>query len=106
MDGEYQPIEIVQLDETHYYGRSDVLGLDLCWEEGLLRWWDPAKERYLSTFNEEADGRITAESDRDAAQVERDAERGVRIAPRERVGRRTPGPPSRRKPRPRTRSGT
>ena len=73
VDGEYQPIEIVQLDETHYYGRSDVLGLDLCWEEGLLRWWDPAKERYLSTFNEEADGRITAES-------ERDAERGVRIA--------------------------
>ena len=73
VDSEYQPIEIVQLDETHYYGRSDVLGLDLCWEEGLLRWWDPAKERYLSTFNEEADGRITAES-------ERDAERGVRIA--------------------------
>ena len=80
VDGEYQPIEIVQLDETHYYGRSDVLGLDLCWEEGLLRWWNPAKERYLSTFNEEADGRIAAESDRDAAQVERDAERGVRIA--------------------------
>ena len=85
VDGAYQPIEIVQLDETNYYGRSDVLGLDLCWEEDLLRFWDPAKERYLSTFDEEVDGRIAAESERDAALGEMDDERRARIAAENRV---------------------
>ena len=78
VDGAYQPIEIVKLDETHYYGRSDVLGLDLCWEEGLLRLWDPAKERYLSTFDEEVDGRI-------AAETRLDEERRARLAAENRV---------------------
>ena len=78
VDGAYQPIEIVQLDETHYYGRSNVLGLDLCWEEGLLRLWDPAKERYLRTFDEEVDERI-------AAETRLDEERRARLAAENRV---------------------
>ena len=36
-DGVYQPIDIVQVDDAHHWGRSEVLGLDLCWEEELLR---------------------------------------------------------------------
>ena len=62
-----------------------MLGLDLCWEEDLLRFWDPAKERYLSTFDEEVDGRIAAESERDAALGEMDDERRARIAAENRV---------------------
>ncbi len=57
----YQPIEIITVDETHHWGRSAVLGLDLCWEEGQLRWYDPSAGQYLRTFNETDDARITAE---------------------------------------------
>jgi hypothetical protein len=35
--------------------------LDLCWEEGWLRWYDPVKRRYLRTLDEEAEERISAE---------------------------------------------
>ena len=61
VDGSYQPIEITQFDETRYYGRSDVLGLDICWEHTQLRWYDPVARRYLSTFDEEAEARLSAE---------------------------------------------
>ena len=61
VDGAYQPIELTHFDDTHYRGRSDVLGLDICWEDTQLRWYDPAARRYLSTFDEEADARLTAE---------------------------------------------
>ena len=56
VDGVYQPIEVVQLGETSYRGHSAVLGLDLCWEDGQLRWYDPASGRYLLTYDEEAEG--------------------------------------------------
>ena len=59
--GVYRPIDIVQVDDAHYWGRSEILGLDLCWEEELLRWYDPAAGRYLRTFDEEAEEHIAAE---------------------------------------------
>jgi hypothetical protein len=65
-DGVYQPIGIVQVDESHKWGHSQVLGLDLCWEDGWLRWYDPAARRYLRTLDEEAEERIAAEEERDA----------------------------------------
>ena len=60
VDGAYQPIPIVRVDEAHHWGHSDVL--DLCWEEGRLRWWDPSARRYLLTFDEVDDERIQAEA--------------------------------------------
>ena len=65
--GRYEPIEIVQADETHYWGHSDVLNLDLCWEEDQLRWYDPAVLQYLLTFDETEEARIAAVRKRDAA---------------------------------------
>ena len=38
---EYEPITIHQSSEGHYWGHSEALNLDLCWEEGNLRFWDP-----------------------------------------------------------------
>ena len=32
---------------------SEVLNLDLCWEVGQLRWYDPVERRYLRTFDED-----------------------------------------------------
>lgn len=46
-----------------FRGHSDVLGLDICWEYGQLRFYDPVEGRYLPTFDEEADGRLAAEAE-------------------------------------------
>ena len=83
--GVYRPIGIVGTDDRHSWGRSEALGLDLCWEDGQLRWYDPAAGRYLLTFDEEAEAHIAARNERDAAQSERDAERRARLAAEERV---------------------
>ena len=99
VDGVYQAVNIVGVDDAHYWGRSQTLGLDICWEEGRLRWYDPVARRYLRTFDEEAEDRIAAESQRDAeriarqaaesqrdaAQSQRDAERIARQAAEERI---------------------
>ena len=66
---EYQPIPIHYAEEGHYWGHSDALNLDLRWERGELRWYDPVARRYLPNFQEkdeqlrtEAEARIRAEA--------------------------------------------
>ena len=44
---EYQTIPIHRTAEGHFRGHSEVLNLDLCWESGELRWYDPVAGRYL-----------------------------------------------------------
>ena len=66
--GVYQPVHVERSDEEHLWGRSAVLNLDLCWEEGQLRWWDPAERRYLRTFDEEAEERLAERAGRLAAE--------------------------------------
>ena len=56
VDGAYQPVPI-ESDGSSYWGHSEVLGLTICWEDGNLRWWDPAGRRFLATHAEEADAR-------------------------------------------------
>ena len=74
--GVYQPIAIHQADENRYWGYSAVLDLDLCWEYGQLRWYDPATQRYLQTYDEsrteqerERARRIAAEDAQAAAEA-------------------------------------
>ena len=74
---------IVQNPEGHLWGRSEVLGLSICWEDGQLRWWDPVAERYLETHNEEAEARIAEREARIAAEAQSAAEREARIAEQE-----------------------
>ena len=50
-------------------GHSDSLNLDLCWEEGNLRFWDPVDRRYLHTFMEESAARREAEARAAAAEA-------------------------------------
>ena len=73
VDGLYQPVTIHRTDDDHFWGRSVALNLDLCWERGELRWYDPVARRYLPTFNDERASRIVAEAQRDAAEAQRDA---------------------------------
>ena len=78
VEGVYQPISVVRVDETHHWGHSPALGLDICWENGQLRWYDPAAQRYLRTFDE-------TDAERLAALGERDAEHRARLAAEERA---------------------
>ena len=69
VDGRYQPLPVHRTEEGHYRGHSPALNLDLCWEDGLLRFWDPVGQRYLTTDQEERAARRAAESARDAAEA-------------------------------------
>ena len=79
VDGTYQPIEVRETGAGRLHGRSDVLGLDLCWEDGRLRWWDPAAQGYLPTFEEEREARtVEAEARANAEDRVRELEDQVR----------------------------
>ena len=90
LEGEaLRPIEVHRTDEGHYWGHSEALGLDLCWEEGELRFWDPDSQSYLHTFEDE---RAALEYERAArleaearVQARLEAEAGARQAAEERV---------------------
>ena len=85
VDGAYQPIEIVRIDENRLWGYSAVLNLVLCWEEGRLRWWDPVTQRYLETHDEEAEGRIAEREGRIIAEARADSEHEARIQAEARI---------------------
>ena len=69
MDGAYQPVEIVEIGPDHLHGHSDVLNLDSCWDHGELRWFDPASQSHLLTFDQEREGRIAERQARFAAEA-------------------------------------
>ena len=58
VNGVYQPITIHKWDNDRYWGHSEALNLDVCWEYGQLRFYDPVAQRYLPTYDDEADGRM------------------------------------------------
>ena len=58
VSGAYQRVAIHGSIETGLWGRSDALGLDICWEAGKLRWWNPAAQAYLETHDDLAAARI------------------------------------------------
>ncbi len=80
LNSQYHRIPITQRTPDRSQGHSGVLGLDLCWEQGRLRWYDPAAQRYLPTYDDEAEGRLAERTARLAAESERNAERDARLA--------------------------
>lgn len=48
----YTPIPINRNPDGMLWGRSEVLGLDLCWVEGVLKLRNPETESFLPTPNE------------------------------------------------------
>ena len=83
--GNYQAIPIHRTEAGHYWGHSDELNLDLCWEDGELRLYDPVSQRYLTTHQEERDARRAEAARAEAAETERDAERDARLAAEARI---------------------
>ena len=69
VDGTYRPIEIVEIAPAHLHGRSDILNLELCWEHGRLRWYDPVAQRYLMTYAEQRQARMAEQEARMSAEA-------------------------------------
>ena len=62
VDGVYEPIEIEVLGDGHLRGYSEALGLYVCWDEGMLQFFDPLTESYLLAHDEDRAGREAAEA--------------------------------------------
>ena len=69
VDEAYQSIPINRFAANMYWGHSDVLNLDICWEHGQLRWYDPEAGRYLPTYDDAYDGRVAEAAARVAAEA-------------------------------------
>ena len=67
--GVYASITVETLEDGHLRGYSEALGLYVCWEDGMLRFYDPSTECYLLGHDEERAGRIDAEARAIAAET-------------------------------------
>ena len=52
VDGVYVPIPIHREPSGLIWGHSEVLNLDVCWDESLLRFYDPEADRFLPCSEE------------------------------------------------------
>ena len=101
VNGEYWPIRIYRMAGGGFRGYSAALDLELRWEMGRLRFWDPSTRDYLPDLIEsraqtdtaiaqrdaEAAARNEAETQRDEAIAQRDAEAAARRRAEERLRR-------------------
>ena len=62
VDGEYRRIEMSHESDGRVWGHSDVLNLDLWWDDGELRLWDPVSRRWLLSHEEEKERADAAEA--------------------------------------------
>ena len=69
VDGRYEPVEITHEPDGLIWGHSEVLGLDLCWREGEVRFRDPSTGKFLLTPEEQQASRIDAETRAQAAEI-------------------------------------
>ncbi len=79
VDGQYEPIEVMEVSWARIWGYSAALNLYICWEYGHLRWYDPVAQRYLLSHDEEAEARAAAEAARIAEEAALIAEREARV---------------------------
>ena len=78
VEGVYQPIDIEELGEGRLRGYSEALGLYVCWEEGMLRFFNPGTETYLRTHEESETRAQAAEALAGAAEARAQEEAAAR----------------------------
>ena len=91
--GAYQPIPIQHNPgEDLYWGHSQALGIDICWQAGELLWWDPATQTYLTTVDEQldalAEATLRADEERQSRRIveqQAEQERQSRLAAEDRI---------------------
>ena len=76
VDGEYRRFEMRYESDGRVWAHSEVLNLDLWWDDGDLRFWDPVAGRWLLSHEEEKEradaemsARLAAEARADVAEV-------------------------------------
>ena len=70
VDGEYRPIPMNTEPDGSIWGHSPTLGLDLYWQDGNLRFHDPATSEFLPDFLEVASQLDTERAMRMSAEAE------------------------------------
>ena len=92
LDGEYRLIPLNHESDGRVWGHSEALNLDLWWEDGELRFWDPVAEHWLLSQEEEKERADAAEyraEDERAARVTAEnraaTERASRVAAESRI---------------------
>ena len=80
VDGEYQPLRMREDEDGRVWASSAALNLDLYWDNGDLRFWDPVAEEWLRNHEEEHDGRLEERAGRLAAESRADQEQSARLA--------------------------
>ena len=81
----YQPITIENVEDNRLRGYSETLGLHVCWEDGVLRFFDPDSESYLRTHDEEYIEHMAAEARAGTAETRMQEERTSRMLAESRV---------------------
>ena len=84
-DGQYRRFDLRQEADGLVWGHSPTLSLDLCWDNGRFRYYDPATGTYLLNQEEEQVARIAAQVATDSAQASLEEERASRQAAEARV---------------------
>ena len=79
-DGVYRPVELTTEPDDVLKGFSPLLGIYLCWDEGVLLFYDPATETYLRNLRQERALREAEQSAHEQTQAELQAERAAREA--------------------------
>jgi Uma2 family endonuclease len=69
VDGEYHPLEVRRDDRGVIRGYSPTIGLELCWDQGHLRFYDTVGGVYLRNLAEAERDRQEAERDRREAEA-------------------------------------
>ena len=68
LDGEYQEFPIHEEPDGMIWAHSPTLGLDLCWDDGRLRFYDPDAGEWLQNYAEQIQRADAAEERADAAE--------------------------------------
>ena len=74
VDGEYRRFELRHESDGRTWSHSDALNLDLWWDDGQLRFWDPVAAGWLLSHEEDRTGRLEAETRAEAQATRAEAE--------------------------------
>ena len=85
VDDYYLPIPATPLSDNTFALHSNLLQLDLHWQDGVLHFFNPETEEYLLTYDEAEDARRAAEQARQQAEQRVEQERAARLAAEARI---------------------
>ncbi len=84
-DGEYQRLDMRRESDGRVWHHSELLGLDLWWMDGELRFWDIEEERWLLTYDEQLARADEERARADEESARANAEYAARVATETRI---------------------